>query len=116
MRPHAAVAAFLALLISELALGDLPLLGAMAGALLGGVLAAMLSQGAREAAAHALGASAAALVALALLNVLGPVLPGAVAPSPAVTLAQASLLAGLCPLVAWLLARFAPVTWAPPPP
>lgn len=114
--PWAMLAALVALLVGELALGDLPLLGAMAAGVLAGVLAALLAPGPRSAAAQALGASGLALAALAVLTAAGPVLPGAVPPATAVVAVQAALLAGLCPLVAWLLARHAPVAWSPPRP
>jgi hypothetical protein len=112
MRPWPGLAAFAALAISELALGDLPLLGALAGSLLAGVLAALLARDARDAAVHALGAVAGALLLLALLTEAGPVLPGLVPPPAAVVLAQAALLSAPAPCLAWLLARYAPVTWA----
>jgi hypothetical protein len=115
--PAAGLAATGGLLLTLVAFGDLPLLGALLGAGLSGAMAGLLAWDGRDAALQALAAGAVAVGALLVFLLAGtqPV-PGLfVAGAPAAVLAlQAGVLAGVTPLVAWAVGRLAHPL--PPPP
>lgn len=114
------VACFAGLLLSLVAFGELPLLGALVGALLSGSVAGLLAEEPRDAARAGFAAGAGAVAVLALLALAGPaVFQGSpLLPLPgAVVLAQAALL-GLVPgCAAAVVARVVPrARVAAPPP